>query len=300
MNFETIKMLNFKQASFNDKQDFGNKIVNHCKQNGFLVLKESYISIEKQKEMFALADNFFKNITPAIREEIKYNKLTNRGLASIGAEALDEHSIDIKETYNIGFEGTEVPNLFTKNPDFRDFNKVFLDYAEACYLNIQDLLRALALGCNMDEDFFVNKHNRNSQTLRLLHYPTIKNTKEKYAVSPHTDYGTLTMVLQESVAGLSVQNLKTKEWHDVNAEIGCAVINIGDLLMRWSNDVLQSNPHKADYKDSGKSGYMTAFFAHPSYEEIISCLPAFKGEQELYEPIKSLDYLNMRISSTYK
>ena len=72
------------------------------------------------------------------------------------------------------------------------------------------------------------------------------------------------------------------------------------LLMRWSNDVLQSNPHKADYKDSGKSGYMTAFFAHPSYEEIISCLPAFKGEQELYEPIKSLDYLNMRISSTYK
>lgn len=300
MKFEEIKMLNFKQASFNDKQNFGNHIVNYCKENGFLILKDSYVSIEQQKNLFALADHFFKNITKEIREEIKYNKSTNRGLASIGAEALDENSIDIKETYNIGFEGTSVPNLLTKNPDFQEFNKAFLEYAETCYLNIQDLLRGLALGCNMEEEFFVNKHNRNSQTLRLLHYPVVKDTKEKYAVSPHTDYGSLTMVLQDSGATLSVQDLKTQEWHDIKAEVGCAIINIGDLLMRWSNDVLQSNPHKADYKSGEKSSYMSAFFAHPSYDETISCLPAFKGEQELYEPINSLDYLNMRIANTYK
>lgn len=117
---------------------------------------------------------------------------------------------------------------------------------DLCYINVKDLLRAIALGSDLPEDFLVNKHSEASQTQRFLHYPPVANINDnnKFAVSPHTDYCTLTMVFQDHEIGLSVQDLHTKEWNTIAAQKGMAVINVGDLLMRWSNDKLRSDPHR--------------------------------------------------------
>lgn len=299
MTIKKIKMLDFASANEVQKVEFGKSIVQSAKTMGFLVLQDTAVSLDRQNEIFGLAKNFFEGLDECTRQELAFDKVTNRGLAGIGNEALDEQSRDVKETYNIGFEGTSVPNVWSKSPKLTKFNLELLKYAEECFAVTKDLLRALALGCDMPSEFFVDKHDRDSQTLRLLHYPCLQGSSENFSVSPHTDYGTLTLVYNCG-ATFSVQDLTTGQWHDVPAEPGDAVVNIADLLMRWTNNCLQSNPHRVKYSDCGKSSFMTAFFAHPSYMQTIDCLPTFVGNGKLYQPINSLEYINQRLAKTYK
>ena len=82
--------------------------------------------------------------------------------------------------------------------------------------------------------------------LRLLHYPPQpppKTQKEDlYGSAPHTDFGSLTLLAQDSVAGLQVQT-SNGDWLDVMPDRETLIVNVGDMLHRWSNGILKSTPH---------------------------------------------------------
>lgn len=109
-----------------------------------------------------------------------------------------------------------------------------------CFEAGKRILRALALGIGLDEDHLLKYHSGHYNQLRLLHYPPIPAAAiegGKFARMPaHTDWSTMTFLFQDDCGGLQVEDPnRMGEFIDVAPIPGTVVMNVGDLLMRWSN-----------------------------------------------------------------
>jgi isopenicillin N synthase-like dioxygenase len=120
-----------------------------------------------------------------------------------------------------------------------------LDYFNQLWRLGRDLHRGFALDLGLDPDFFESKLDRPNATLRLLHYPPSEKPLSggQLGAGVHTDYGNVALLATDAVGGLMVQD-RSGRWLDAPVIPGTFVCNIGDCLMRWSNDVYVSTPHK--------------------------------------------------------
>jgi len=123
----------------------------------------------------------------------------------------------------------------------------------------------------------------------------------------HSDYGSITLLFQDPVGGLEVQNPQTGEFIPGPPIDGTIVVNVGDLLARWSNDVLRSTLHRVvappakkinDIEGITPLRQSIAFFCNPNFSSMISCLPNC-GNVSKYPPINTGDYIVGRLSATY-
>ncbi|MEL7010640.1 MAG: 2OG-Fe(II) oxygenase family protein, partial [Cyanobacteria bacterium J06588_4] len=164
---------------------------------------------------------------------------------------------------------------------------------------------AMAIALNLPESFFVERHNQNDHTLRLLHYPPVKNKPkpEQIRAGEHSDYGSFTFLFQDAVGGLEVLN-SAGEWIEAVPISETVVVNTGDLMQRWTNHVFCSTKHRvripADQKQE-QSRYSIAYFCHPNHNVEISCLKTCQNNDRppLYPPITAGDYLLSRLQATY-
>jgi len=132
------------------------------------------------------------------------------------------------------------PNIWIPDstlPGFQDFALSF--YAE-CWKTSQLVLRALALGLGLDDEAFLLKfHSEKENELSFRHYPPVSESKVKSGemdrLGAHTDFVSLTLLWQDSFGGLSVKDPKSKRWIDALPVEGALIMNIGDVLGRWSN-----------------------------------------------------------------
>ena len=167
--------------------------------------------------------------------------------ASISSQA------DQKEAFNIGLDlpasDPEViagkpfrgVNLWPQTPGFRD---TALDYFNALWRLGLDLHLAIATDLGLPPSFFADKFDRPMATLRLLHYPPRDAGNDDLpGAGEHTDYGSLTILLTDNVGGLEVRR-RDGAWIEAPPIPGAFVCNIGDCLMRWSNDTYVSTPHR--------------------------------------------------------
>lgn len=133
--------------------------------------------------------------------------------------------------------------------------------------------------------------------MRTLYYPEVKDVKPKQLrCGEHSDYGTVTFLFQTD-DGLEVMN-RQGEYIQVPPIPDTMIINIGDLMQRWTADKLLASKHKVgmptgSQKNQGRQSI--AFFLQPDDETIVKCLDG----SDKYEPISSIDYLNMRFGVTY-
>ena len=152
----------------------------------------------------------------------------------------------------------------------------------------------------MDEHALDANFTKAMNAIRLLHYEdTISNPSDGvFGCGAHSDYGMLTFLYTDEVGGLQV-NLKG-EWVDVPPMPGCFIVNLGDMLQRWTNDALKSTVHRV-VNSSGKERYSVPYFFEPNFESIVECLPAFCSEQNppKYPSIKSGDYLIGKYNMTH-
>jgi len=147
--------------------------------------------------------------------------------------------------------------------------------------------------------------------LRLLHYPAV--TKEAAAkggltrISPHTDKGTLTLLLQEDdgVGGLEVEAERGGRYVPVPVIPGGILVNIGDLLQFWSNDTLRSTRHHISLPDLNSAAgdgelllprrFSIPYFVAPDWDTVVECLdsPLCWGDAKpkKNEPIRAWDYI---------
>ena len=144
----------------------------------------------------------------------------------------------------------------------------------------------------------VDYHKENYSTTRVIHYPGYKGPVEKkqMRIGEHTDYGTITLLWQlNDVPGLEVQDLDGN-WHPVPYMKNGIVINIGDLLQRWTNDYFKSTKHRVVNSHIDKPRFSMPHFVDPKPGTIVKNLTK---QPDKYEPIESLEYLKWRLSKSY-
>ncbi|GME57722.1 Isopenicillin N synthase [Neofusicoccum parvum] len=225
---------------------------------------------------------------------------------------------DCKESYEIGSEKCEnMPNVWLPDEVLPGFRGFMTDFYWKCFGTAQDILRALALGIGLDnEDFLLKFHNGHNNQLRLLHYPPVEKEKlesNSMARMPaHTDWGSITMLFQDDCGGLQVEDPHNAGKFVEAVPIKNAIImNVGDLLMRWSNDYLKSTLHRVtlpplqpelvDGKAMTRARYSIPYFVSPDPSAVIECLPACADEQNpvKYGPVVQEDYRRMRAKLQY-
>ena len=232
---------------------------------------------------------------------------SNRGYSGYLREALDPtHGRDKKEAFNIGLElAPDDPALaagepyrarngWPKPPAFRE---TLLSYFGACLTLGAALHRAFARDLGLDPDFFADKFQKPLATLRLLRYPP--EPEGEIGAGTHTDYGNLTLLATDGVGGLEVRT-RGGSWIAAPHVDGAFVVNIGDCLMRWTNAVYLSTPHRVVSRGTGER-YSLAFFLDPDPFAEVSAIPSCvrDGEAPRWAPIAAHEYLTSRLMATY-
>ncbi|MDB5775435.1 MAG: Oxidoreductase, 2OG-Fe(II) oxygenase family [Herbaspirillum sp.] len=279
-----------------------------CREIGFFYISGHGLSEADADLLMGSAAQFFSRPPDWKKQYSIERSAHNRGYVALMGESLDPQHTDIKEAFNIGLElAPDDPELLAGVPfrgmniwpDIAGWRDTMLHYfGRMREINLL-LHKAVAVDLGLAPDFFDSKFSKPLSTLRLLRYPPQAQDRKELGAGVHTDYGNLTVLLQK-VGGLQVQAL-SGEWLDAPVMPGCLVCNIGDCLMRWSNDVYRSTPHRV-VNQSGGERYSVAFFSDPNPEALVACLPTCVSADRpvRYEPISSGAYLAERLNATYK
>jgi len=283
-----------------------------CREVGFFYIINHAIPEPLRDAVFDAARAFFA-LPAAVKEEISIKRSPhNRGYIAMEGERLDVSAplADQKEAFNVGLELTaDNPEVLAGKP-FRGVNLwpsivgwrgTVLAYYDECWALGRRIHRGFALDLGIDENFFEDKLDAPLATLRLLHYPAPAERTDGARASgagEHTDYGNLTILATDEVAGLQVR-ARSGAWIDSPHLPGAFLCNIGDCLMRWTNDIYVSTPHRVAAPT--KDRYSVAFFLDPNpdarVEAIESCVLA--GSRSKYSPTTGAAFLLERLGPTY-
>lgn len=188
------------------------------------------------------ASRIFFNQPANAKEKVAMSRLgKNRGYVGLGVERLDTTSLpDNKEAFNISPHNVDDADVWPDLPGWRD---LMMAYFTTCLDIGAALHRGFARDLGVDENFFVDKFQNPMATLRLLRYPPSlsKRADQAPGAGAHTDYGNVTILAVNGVSGLQVRP-RGSDWMDAPLIPGTFICNIGDCLMRWSNDVYVSTP----------------------------------------------------------
>ncbi len=165
----------------------------------------------------------------------------------------------------------------------------------------QTLLRACALALRLDEDFFRPFYRKPATFVRTIRYPAQRapRPENKYGAGPHSDYGCVTILAQDDAGGLQVRQ-RNGAWMDATSIPGTFVVNIGDMLMRWTNDRWVSTVHRV-INESGRYRQSIAAFIDPDHDTLVKCLESCQGpgNPAKYPPITQGEYLKQLYDKTY-
>jgi len=154
---------------------------------------------------------------------------------------------DLKECFAIGpYDPRAKMPPVQWPPDQHAIQKAWLDYYKAMERLSGHMLRLFAIALQLPENWFDDKVDGHRSALRLLNYPpqSERPLPGQIRAGEHTDYGTLTILRSdENVGGLQVKTAKG-EWYDVKSIPDSFVINLGDLMQRWTNDRWKSTLHR--------------------------------------------------------
>ena len=281
-----------------------------CRDVGFFYISGHGVPPALMQRVFDSSAAFFTG-PAAMREAVSFSGPGgNRGYIGLGGETLDPGKPpDVKEAFNIGLElPPDDPEMLARAPfraanlwpDMPGFRDTMLDYFNRVWRLGCDLHRGFALDLGLEPDYFEARLDRPIATLRLLHYPqsAVPLSEGQLGAGVHTDYGNVTLLATDAVGGLMVQD-RSGRWLDAPVIPDTFVCNIGDCLMRWSNDVYVSTPHKV--VNPGKDRYSVAFFLDPNPDAVVSCLPTCVGADRpaKYAPITGAEFLRSRLEPTY-
>ena len=161
--------------------------------------------------------------------------------------------------------------------------------------------RLLALALDLPETYFDPHFVRPTTWLRLVHYPPEPpgTPPDQYGAAPHTDYGFITFLAQDEQGGLEVR-ARGGDWVAAPPLPGAFVVNVADMLARWTNDRWTSTPHRVR-NTSGRDRYSVPFFWDTDMESEIACLPTCRGPDDppRYEPVRYGGYVLERLDRNY-
>lgn len=276
--------------------------------------------------MAAMRDKFQAFYDLPMEEKLKSVNPTrnlNRGYTPPGEQniASTDDGVarpDLREAYPFG--RFDLPNEpYYSAPDaayayeaniWPDAISAFVETTKQYYQAMEELnqlmLRIFATALELDENFFVDKFDRHASVLRGMNYfDQIEDPiPGQLRCAAHADYGTHTFLqIENAPGGLQVLN-RTGTWIDVDPAPGTFVVNIGDLMMNWTNDRWLSNQHRVVNPPAGQRQgtrrQSIAYFVQPNYDALIECIPTCKspGEPAKHPPVLAWEHRFAKLSGT--
>lgn len=281
-----------------------------CRGTGFFYAANAPVEDGLREAVFAAADRFFA--LPAQRKAAVSIARSghNRGYVGRAVEALDPaRGPDDKEAFNVGLDlAADDPDVLAGRPfrgpnlwpDLPGFREALLRYYDAMLGLGVALHRAVAVDLGLEPGFFDDKFRRPLATLRLLRYPARPGgAAPTLGAGAHTDYGNLTLLATDAVGGLEVRR-RDGAWIAAPPIPGTYVCNVGDCLMRWTDGVYASTPHRV-VSPAGRARSSVAFFLDADPDAVVAALPGCvpAGEAPRYPPVTVADHLRSRLDAAY-
>ncbi len=294
-----IDVSGLRSADAADRRAVAQRLRDACLDKGFFYVSHHGVPVALTQEIFRQAEPFF-----ALPLEAKM--AIRKGTTQRGYQPLREQTLqrgappDVKEAFYVGAtrwraDAAEPGAAHDANwpPGLPAFRTTLDAYFRAV-LDLQFMLwRGLALSLGLDEDHFAAFCREPDLIMRLFHYPpqpAVALPDEK-GCGAHTDFGGLTVLLQDDAGGLQVWN-EGHGWIHAPPLPGTFIVNLGDLVARWTNDRYRSTMHRV-VNLSGRERYSVAFHfnGHPDF--MVSCLPNCRspGEAEKYPPVRAADHV---------
>lgn len=269
---------------------------------GFMSLTNLGIEPKLLRQVFAASKAFFHGDL-ATKSAYAYRSASeNFGYQGLCEEHLDPlKPADLKETFTMrnvlhhALDDDRWPSL--------EFRHLMQTFYRACIDGAYRVQRVLADALGVDPDFFVQYHNGENITLRLLYYPDTcadEVADTQLGAGEHTDYGLLTLLFQDDVGGLEVRDAD-EQWQAVDYVESAIIVNSGDLLERWTNGRYRSTWHRVKPKIGQRERFSIAVFVDPDSATPVSVLDSCitTDKPAMYDPLTAGEHLQQKILATH-
>lgn len=274
-------------------------------QCGFFQVYNHGVPLAAIEESFALAERFFA-LPHDIKAQYPLRGGSNAGWEFMAQVRPSTGTPDNKESYQITLPCMD--GLWPSEEELAGFRETMLAFEAQNWALGMRILSCFALKLGFDEAFFTRAHDRASpgyqSTLRIINYMGMERAKpadfELWRAGAHTDFDCLTLLHQKvGQGGLQLcpgTEAESGLWTAVEPREGRITCNIGDMLMRWSDDRLKSTLHRVrmprptEYLGPRLS---MPFFCQANREAIIA------GPEGKYDPISAHDYIQQRIAANF-
>jgi len=295
-----------------DLTELAKQLDQACRTIGFFYVEKHGIPEQVLSNVFAATKRYF-DLPLAERMAHKMDDRFRRGFMPQGINQHPGYAPDLKESYEVGVDlpldhPLVVAELPLHGPNKWPADMPWLREAAEAYFKEtwalgERLLKVFAKALGVEERFFLQYCKTPMVQARLFHYPPQTTPPDEdvgFGVAPHTDYGMITLLSQDPIGGLELRTLGG-EWVSAPYIEGTLIINLGDMLERWTNDIYVSNPHRVVNR-SGKERYSIPMFFNLDFDTPVACLPTCQSPDNppKHEPIRSGDYLQGRFRDVQK
>ena len=302
-----VDLSTFVNGNESERQAFVDKLGKAFHEVGFVGVVNHGVPKELVDNFYKASKDFF-SLPVSQKRTFKIEGLAGqRGYTSFGTEHAKQSQVaDLKEFFQVGqFVDADHP-LKEQYPDnvnvtaVENFNKLSKDLYKAFETSGGHLLKAIALHLNLDENFFDGQIKDGNSILRTIHYPPItEEPRSAIRAEQHEDINLITLLVGASAGGLQLLNAQN-EWLDITPGENEIVINVGDMLQRFTNNYLKSTTHRVVNPPREQwhvPRLSIPFFLHPVSQMDLSCLESCVTEERplAYEPITAGDYLDERL-----
>lgn len=228
-----------------------------------------------------------------------------RGWTPVGGETLS-YSLgrgappDLNESFQIGRPSLS-DNLWPHRPT--ELRRAWSAYFAELERLAAGLMGAFARALDLPESFFAGAYDRHISRLRARYYPALAAAPEpgQLRAGAHTDYVGLAILASDAGSFGLQARLASGRWEDVPIEPGRFVVNVGDLLARWSNDRWSSTLHRVVNPPAGAGDRLSLVFFHcPNADARIECLEPCRGRGAKYPPVLAGDWLAAKFAKAQR
>ena len=282
--------------------------------SGFFYVRNHGVDPVQIARQFALAKTLL-DVPRATREALAmHHSPSMRGYELMGAQTLDLTARpDLKESFYCGMAYPEDHPYVRAGYQTYGHNQWPAEVPQApavCEAYIQSMLvlsrrlmQILALSLGLSETWFDATSDSPMITLRMIRYPAHPEGADErtFGAGAHTDWGAITILAQDAHGGLEVQTPEG-DWVEATPVPGCFVVNLGDMIPRWTNGLYHSNPHRVRNRHSGGAPrFSIPFFYEPDYLARIEAVPGTvaPGEAPRYAACTAGEHLVEMYRRTY-
>jgi isopenicillin N synthase-like dioxygenase len=284
-----------------------------CSEVGFMYIKNHGVADEKMiRAREQMAEFFHRPLEYKMQFDIQAMQ-RHRGYVPHGALYADpDKKPDFQEGYEVSLElPADDPDFLAGNimygpnvwpADMPDFRKHIYGYYESILELGKVMFKAFALALDLEETWFDALIDKPMGQLRLIYYPPQQGPIDpnRIGIGRHSDYECFTILWQDGVGGLQVQNI-AGEWIEATPVPGTFIINIGDMMARWTNGLFSSTPHRVINR-SPKERYSMPFFYGANYNTVARCIPSLlkPGETPKFPPTRCGWWTIMNTTQVYE